>query len=161
VAPLHLFLVWAHLLAAISWIGGMMFLSLALAPAYRSGGQASEAAGLFRLTARRFRAVAWTAIAVLLLTGPLLVIDKGWPLFEPTRWSSILVTKVCLVALLLVTVALHDFVLGARTRSFLATPPNKQTGVDRLMLRSASWLPRLAIVIASGVVLAAVILARS
>jgi uncharacterized membrane protein len=139
----------------------MVFLTLVLAPAYRSSGQTPEAAGLFRTSARRFRAVVWPAIAVLLLTGPLLVIDRGWALFEPTRWPSILVAKVCLVGLLLVTVGLHDFVLGPRTRSLLATPPNEQTGVDRIMLRWSPWLPRLAMIVALGVVLAAVILARS
>lgn len=30
------FLVWLHVLAAVSWIGGMIFLSLVLAPLVRS-----------------------------------------------------------------------------------------------------------------------------
>jgi putative copper export protein len=158
---LRTLLIWVHLLAAISWIGGMVFLSLVLAPVYRSGGQTKEAAGLFRAAARRFRAVVWSAVAILLLTGPLLAIDRGWALFEPARWPSPLGAKLCLVGALLAAVGLHDFVVGPRIRSVLAIPPGGRTGVDWIIVMSASWLPRIAVALASGVVLAAAILARS
>lgn len=139
----------------------MVFLSLVLAPVYRSSGQTKGAAWLFRAAAKRFRAVVWTAVAILLLTGPLLAIDRGWALFEPARWPSSLVAKLCLVVALLAAVALHDFVVGPRMKSVLAILPAGRTGLDRIIVMSASWLPRIAVVLASAVVLAAAILARS
>ena len=161
VSLLHLALIWAHLLAAISWIGGMVFLSLVLAPAYRSRPQTPDTAWLFRAAARRFRAVVWTAIAILLVTGPLLAIDRGWTFFEPTRWPYPLVAKVCLVGALLTAVALHDFLVGPRTRSLLTLPAETRTGIHRIIVLSVSWLPRMALALALAVVLAAAILARS
>jgi len=157
----HVLVLWAHLLAAISWIGGMVFLSLVLAPAYRSASRTPDATGLFRVSAKRFRAVVWTAIAVLLLTGPLLVIDRGWALFEPTRWPSLLVLKIFLVAMLVLTVALHDVFLGPRTKRVLEILSDRRTASDRAVLASATWLPRLAVMLALAVVLVGVLLARS
>jgi uncharacterized membrane protein len=51
------FLVWLHVLAAVSWIGGMIFLSLVLAPLVRNRKAAPEFMALFRSAARRFRFV--------------------------------------------------------------------------------------------------------
>ena len=53
----YLLLLWIHLLAAIGWIGGMLFLSLVLAPLVRSRKAAADFMALFRLAARRFRAL--------------------------------------------------------------------------------------------------------
>ena len=60
-----LFLMWLHLLAAVAWIGGMLFLSVVLVPVLRRERFASQKALLFRTTARRFRVVVWGAITVL------------------------------------------------------------------------------------------------
>lgn len=157
----HLLLVWLHLLAAIIWIGGMLFLSLVLAPAYRSIGRAPDATTLFRSTAGRFRYVAWGAVAALLLTGPLLALDRGWSLFEPNRWPSLLAVKASLVGMLILATAVHDVLLGSRVRTTLEIPSDKRTSADRILLLSASWLPRLSIVIALLVIVAAAMLARS
>ena len=82
-------LVWPHLLAAISWIGGTIFLSLVLLPVLRREPFASQRAVLFRTTARRFRAGVWGAIAVLLFTGPLLLHQRGIlsQIHRDGRWS--------------------------------------------------------------------------
>ena len=69
----YLLLLWIHLLAAIGCIGGMLFLSLVLAPLVRSRKAAPDFMALFRLAARRFRLFVWSAIVLLLSTGPLLV----------------------------------------------------------------------------------------
>ena len=49
---------------------------------------ASQKALLFRTIARRFRAVVWGAIAVLLFTGPLLLHQRGIPsrIHPDGRW---------------------------------------------------------------------------
>ena len=64
-ASMMVLLVWFHLLAAIAWIGGMLFLSVVLVPVLRCEPFASQKAVLFRAIAGRFRAVVWGAIAVL------------------------------------------------------------------------------------------------
>ena len=154
-------LIWLHLLAAVSWIGGTIFLSLVLAPSYRSLASKPDAGVLFRTTAKQFRLVVWGAVAVLLLTGPMLVLSHGWSLFEPARWPSPLGVKLTLVAVLLLMTLAHDLVLGPRVRAILALPPDKRTTSDQTILTAATWLPRLALVLSLAVLFAAVMLARS
>ena len=49
-------LVWIHLLAAMVWIGGMVFLSVVLVPVLKRDGAFAQYALLFRTIAYRFRA---------------------------------------------------------------------------------------------------------
>ena len=51
-------LVVLHILAAVTWIGGMIFLSLVLAPLVRGRKAAPEFMALFRSAALRFRPIA-------------------------------------------------------------------------------------------------------
>jgi len=154
-------LVWIHLIAAVSWIGGMIFLSLVLAPSYRAMASKPDAGALFRATARRFRLIVWGAAAVLLLTGPMLVLSHGWPLFEPARWPSHLGLKLSLVVLLLLMTLAHDLVFGPRVRAILALPSDGRTASDQTILTAATWLPRVALVLSLALLFAAVMLARS
>ena len=154
-------LVWIHLLAAVSWIGGTVFLSLVLAPSYRALASKPDAGALFRTSAKRFRLVVWGAVAVLLCTGPMLVVSHGWPLFEPLRWPSVLATKLSLVGLLLIMTLVHDLVLGPRVRTILSVPVDQRRSSDRTILTAATWLPRATLLLALAVLFAAVMLARS
>ncbi|MBX9657683.1 MAG: DUF4149 domain-containing protein [Nitrospiraceae bacterium] len=154
-------LVWIHLIAAVSWVGGTIFLSLVLAPSYRALASKPDAGALFRTTARRFRLVVWGAVAVLLLTGPMLVLPHGWPLFELARWPSVLGVKLALVAALLLLTFAHDLVLGPRVQAILALSPDQRTASDQTVLIAATWLPRLALLLSLGVLFVAVMLARS
>ena len=86
-------LVWVHLLAAISWIGGTIFLSVVLVPVLKREPFASQRAMLFRTIARRFRVVVWGAIAILLLTGPLLLHQRGIPITDPSGWPMVLAAQ--------------------------------------------------------------------
>lgn len=155
-----LVLVWVHLIAAVSWIGGTLFLSLVLAPSYRAVASKPDAGALFRATARRFRLIVWGAAAVLLMTGPLLVVSHGWPLFEPARWPLLLAIKLSLVGLLLLMTLAHDLVLGPRVRATLATPSDQRSASERTIMRASTWLPRMALIVALAVLLGAVMLVR-
>lgn len=154
-------LVWIHLIAAIGWIGGSLFLTLVLAPSYRTLASKPDAGVLFRTAAKRFRLVVWGAVALLLLTGPMLVLSRGWSLFEPARWPSLLGIKLSLVAVLLLMTLAHDLVLGPRVREILAQLPDQRTASDRSILAAAAWLPRAALLLSLAVLFAAVMLARS
>ena len=67
-------LAWLHLLAAVAWIGGTVFLSLVLVPILKCEPFASQRGALIRAAALRFRLVVWVAIGALLTTGPLLML---------------------------------------------------------------------------------------
>ena len=113
-------LVWLHVRAAVSWIGGMIFLSLVLAPLVGSHKAESEFMALFRSAARRFRFAVWGAIAVRLSTGPVLLQQRGLSLLNPAEWSHVLWTKRGLVGTLLLLTVTHDLLLGPQVREISA-----------------------------------------
>ena len=154
-------LVWLHLLAAISWIGGMLFLSVVLVPVLKSEPFASQKALLFRATARRFRAVVWGSIAVLLFTGPLLLHQRGIPITDPSEWPKILATKLGLVAILLLVTLIHDFIIGPRVGRAARIPTESRTGFDQALVLWSPWLARFSLILALGVLFAAVVLVRT
>lgn len=154
-------LVVLHILAAVSWIGGMIFLSLVLAPLVRGRTAAPEFMALFRSAALRFRPLVWVAISVLLATGPMLLSQRGIHMTNPASWPGIVTAKLTLVALLLFLTLLHDLVLGPQVSRVSAIPASQRTAGEQVVFKTARWLPRLSLVIALAVVIVAAILARS
>jgi copper resistance protein D len=161
IRPMYSVLVVLHLLAAVTWIGGMVFLSLVLAPLVRGRKAAPEFMALFRSAALRFRPIVWVAIAVLLATGPMLLSLRGISATSPASWPGIVTVKLTLVGLLLFLTLLHDLVFGPQVRRVSAIPDAQRTAGERVIFRTARWLPRLSLLIALVVVIAAAMLARS
>ena len=104
---IYLTLVTLHLLAAVVWIGGMLFLGLVLTPVLRNQPPAERAA-LLSAVGRRFLKIGWTALGVLLLTGPILWSLRGFQI------THALAMKFILVAVIVYLSILHDFSLGPR-----------------------------------------------
>lgn len=105
-----------HVLATVVWAGGMIFLGPIAAPALRRLEPPATRAQAFQAVGRRFRPVGWTCIALLAVTGilnlVLLRVDLGNLL--ATGFGHRLLTKLVLVAAVIVLSALHDFVWGPR-----------------------------------------------
>lgn len=158
---MYVTLVALHILAAISWVGGMLFLSLVLAPLVRSRKAAPEFMALFRSAARRFRIVAWLAMGVLLTTGPGLLAQRGVAVTNPAVWPFIVSLKLGLVALLLALTVLHDLILGPQVSKAGAIPVASRTAWEQAVVQTAGWLPRLSLLTALAVIVAAATLARS
>jgi len=158
---LYLLNVTVHVLAAMLWVGGMLFLGLVGAPVLRRVEPAALRARLFRDLGRAFRPVGWGAIGVLLATGVMNLWFAGvlGRLGEPSFWSApygrMLAWKLAAVAAMLATSALHDFVLGPRAGRL---DPGSSAAV-RARSRAA-WLARISVVLGLVVVIAAVRLAR-
>ena len=60
-----------HVIAAIFWIGGMLFLSLIIVPFLNMLKDPQEKRNVYRAIGPRYRAFAWLAIIILVVTGPL------------------------------------------------------------------------------------------
>ncbi len=150
-----------HILAAMSWVGGMIFLSLVLAPLVRGRKAAPEFMAMFRSAALRFRPIVWIAMAILLITGPMLLSHRGLSVMAPASWPRIVTMKLTLVALLLFLTLLHDLVLGPQVSRVSAIAESQRTTGEQVIFKSARWLPRLSLLIALAVVVAAAMLARS
>lgn len=154
-------LVILHILSAMTWVGGMIFLSLILAPLVKGRKAAPEFMALFRSAALRFRPIVLVNMAILLTTGPVLLAQRGISVMHPASWPAILTVKLTLVAGLLFLTLLHDRVLGPKISQVSTLPESERTTGEQVVFKTARWLPRLSLFIALGVVIAAAILARS
>lgn len=161
---LYLVSVWLHILAAITWIGGMAFLVLVVVPWLRRGGRA-QAGALFRETGPRFRDVGWTCFGILVVTGTFNLWMRGVRLSDFTRaewlaspFGKTIVAKLSLFALALVVSAYHDFVIGpAATRALGAGPGSPEAEALR---KRASVLGRVNAIVALALVFVAVMIVR-
>jgi uncharacterized membrane protein len=154
------FLTWLHLVAAVAWIGGMLFLSLALVPGLKQETFAAVRGALIRSVALRFRFVVWSAVVVLLVTGPLLLSQKVASPWDPSAWPTILTIKLALVAVLLGLTAVHDFWVGPKVAQMLREGGAGKNAGRAWLIQASPWLARVGLVLALAVLYAAVELAR-
>jgi len=136
-----------HILAAVFWIGGMLFLALVGAPVLRRVDPELRA-NLFSELGVQFRWTAWIAIAALLITGLTNMHFRGllsWRVlgneaFWSTTQGTALAWKLLLVFLMIGNAAVHDFVVGPT--STRARSADGGANYDRLR-RAASYMGRL------------------
>lgn len=161
---LYFTLVTLHILAAITWIGGVLFLALVGAPALRTVEPPSLRTALFNAIGMRFRWVGWGAVIVLLLSGTWLLWYRGWlawsllsnRAFWGTGVGLALGWKLGMVTLMLVLSLVHDVALSPSKARELDARPDGAAIRRRVVL-----LARFGAIAALGVVVAAVRLVRA
>ena len=100
-------------------------------------------------------------MAILVATGSVMAAGRAIPLTDPSQWPSIFVAKIGLVALLFTLTLLHDLAVGPRVRRILGTAESARSARDRLLVRYSALVPRVSLLVALMVLLAAVVLART
>lgn len=113
--------VWLHLIAAMFWIGGMLFLILVIAPFLKGINDPAERSRIYQIIGKTYRFWGWIAIAILLVTGSLNLYLMGIPLrriltpdFYASPYGRALIIKLSLVSLIVVTSFSHDFIFGPK-----------------------------------------------
>lgn len=154
-----------HILAAVIWIGGMVFLGIVLIPVLRDPTLRAQAVPLIQRTGRRFRNLGWTCLVILVVTG---IINLGrwgvdWARFTngafwASTWGQILGVKLGLVAATLVLSLLHDLAIGPRATAKLKEAPGSPEALR--LRRLASWMGRVNLLIGIGIVAVAIMLVR-
>jgi uncharacterized membrane protein len=147
------------------WIGGSAFIALVVVPALRKqdlGGRSPEA---LRAIAYRFRAVGWTSLVLLALTGLSNLALRGIPLIGLLDGSAfggpygrVLAIKLSLVAAILALGGVHDFFLGPRAAAVILEAPDSPAA--QRARRTASWMGRINLLLGLAVVFAAGVLTR-
>lgn len=162
---LYLLSVWLHILTATLWIGGMLFLAFVLVPVIRRLKDREAAVALVHETGVRFRFVGWGCLGLLLLTGIVNLISRGFGWRDV--WSGRILEgpfgqalglKLLLVAIILLISLLHDFVVGPQATALGQVNPASPRAVR--LRRQASWLGRLNLLLAFAVVALGVMLVR-
>lgn len=103
-----------HLLAAISWVGGMVFVFAILIPTLKQSTKPAKRLEIMKQVGRRFAVISWISIVLLLATG----VYKAWDRVQEEQASlafwRVLSIKIVLVLTAIVLSVLHDFVWGPR-----------------------------------------------
>lgn len=158
--------VFVHVVSAVVWLGGMLFLALVAIPVLR-GLPDRPRAELVAQLGERFRPVAWACIALLLVTGVANLAYRGvtWESVVTGRlWQSpfgqVLAWKLAMVAAMVALSAWHDFSLGPRSTELARTGNPGDEALRTALRRRAAWVGRLNAVLAVGVLATAVMLVR-
>ena len=128
-------IMWLHVVAAIFWVGGQLFLVLVVLPVLRQEMAEADRVRVVSRVGRRFALLSSVALAVILVTGPLNAIEHGlsWSILRDTQWGHILVAKVLLVIVMLGLTGVHGAYYGRRLEQ-LGTTGNT-TPADRARRR--------------------------
>jgi uncharacterized membrane protein len=154
---------WIHLLAAITWIGGLLFITMVLVPTLRMPELRSSALVLLRVTGRKFQRIAYATLVTLVATGTTNVLLKAgsWDAVGallPTTYGHLLTAKVGLVLVVIALALYHDFVVGpAATRAMEADPRGNAAMALR---RRASWIGRINTLLSLVIMTLALLLVR-
>lgn len=154
-------LVLIHVLGAIIWVGGILFIALVAVPSVRRM-QSDVRMEFLNEIGRRFRNIGYVLLGILILTGVIQAIHHGATIenvldgsfFQTTFGSRFGKKMLFFISMLAVSIA-HDFFLGP------ATIRAARAGQDTEPLRkAASWLARITGLLALGVVYHAVLMVR-
>ena len=118
-----------HILAAVTWIGSMIYSEFAVKPALQTLGD-MKAHSINGMSMKKFSALTWTSFIILVLTGFYAVYDKKdklLPIFEASP-GIVLTIKLIVVAIMFIILRLQVFVYGPKMGSLSSpsTPKNQE-----------------------------------
>lgn len=103
---------WVHLMSAIAWVGGMLFMGLILIPVMRKALPSIERTLLFDKVGYRYGMVSTVALLLLLVTGYFNGEHRhvDWAHLMGSPYGQILALKLVLVVLVIGVTFVHSFV---------------------------------------------------
>ncbi len=157
--------VYIHILAAMVWIGGLLFMVLVIVPILRNPSSKGQAATFIRKVGVQFRWVGWIALSILVITGIINLGFRGYhwvDFIDGDLWRGSfghnLAIKLGCVLVVLVISAIHDFRIGPRATKFWQEQPD---GPEVKRLRGqAKMIGRLNLILGLIIVFEAVMLVR-
>ena len=157
-------IVYIHVISAITWLGGMLFLAMVMVPLARR--DANVGFAVLRDAAKKFLPVAWASMVVLAGSGAYLAWTQ-WGVRADTFFGGeghrvqFLQMKTGLFVIVIVLSLAHDFWLGPRMMDRLEEARSSDsplpTGPARLFVQ---WAARVNLLLVLAVVALAVVLTR-
>lgn len=157
-------IVYLHIISAVIWLGGMLFLAMVMVPLARRDAEVGFAA--LRAAAKKFVPVAWASMVVLAGTGAYLAwthwdVRPGTFFTGESHFIQFLQMKTGLFVIVILLSLAHDFWLGPRMMDRLAAARSSgsplPTGPARLLVQ---WAARVNLLLVLAVVALAVLLTR-
>jgi len=105
---------WIHLLAAITFIGGWMFVQLVVRPSLTEGKAkvpSMEALEMAKKFGQRFKMVGWVSLMALVFTGASQLLDESGSARIETGWGLIMMLKLFVFAIVGGLIFVHDLIL--------------------------------------------------
>lgn len=161
---MYFWAVFFHLIFVAFWLGGMLFTVAVLVPATRTKLKSNKGL-LFKELGTRFSRISWTIFFLLLLTGILALIGKGFPFdellsvnFWQTRYGNRLKLKLITFCLVLIFSGIHDFWLGPKAAELMDNEPD--TSQTKYYRGASRWIGRINLVLGLIILFFAVGLVR-
>lgn len=164
-ATLYHFSVFLHLLSAMIWLGGMLFLAIIVVPVVRKPEYQAFSGKLFHQTGLKFRTVGWICLALFVITGIFNLYYRTRDfdaLFSSQFWAgsfgALLLLKLAIFAIIVFMSAVHDFYIGPKATELWQKNPD--TREAKQLRKSASWFGRLNLLLGLIVVYLAIGMVR-
>ena len=108
-------MLWLHIIAAVTWIGGNLILAMVIVPHFRQNLPPVQRIHLLTQIGKRFEPVVWGCVGVLFFTGIVNIfyaIDFTSPTALSGAFMRTLLIKLGLFGVLVLLTALHGMVLA-------------------------------------------------
>ena len=150
------FIHWLHLMAAVTWIGGMIFTSFVLQPVMRVLLKPQERMPLYYEMGKKFKVIQFVCLLVLLATG----LQKLWQLRDSpaifhSSFGNILAVKLILVLAVLVLSVCHSFIWGPQLTALRNEP---ESPIFQQLISKMVFWGRLNMTLAVAIVFCATLL---
>ncbi len=153
--------VFLHILSAIIWIGGMLFLAMIVVPVTRKPDFQAVAGRLYAEISTKFRNVGWACLILIFITGFLNLSGRFGSMgimsdaaFWTGPFGGALASKISIFILIVLMSIVHDFFVGPRAAKLLAQNPDDPKALK--LRKSASWFGRINLLLGLVVVYLAV-----
>lgn len=146
---------WIHLVAAITFIGGWMFVQFALRPVLKEGKTkwpSPDALEMVKKVGNRFRTIGWVSLVVLVLTGSSQLLDESGSARIESGWGLIMMLKLFVFAIVGGLVFVHDLILDP-----YGGPGNKKGEHSSALFLSEKviWVQRVILLLSLGILFVA------
>ncbi len=112
--PPGMIMLWIHLVAAMTWVGGMVVQWIVLGPAFKPAPGESPHGALRSRIEERFRKLRWASLITLLITGVFNLLNEGASARMESAWGGVLMIKLLLVAVAIGLTGVYDFMPDRR-----------------------------------------------
>lgn len=112
-----LFVLWIHVIAAVTWVGGNLILAMVIVPHFRQNLPPIQRIQLLTQIGKRFEPVVWGCIGVLFFTGIINIffaVDLTSPTALSDAFMRTLIIKILLFFLLTILTVLHSMIFAPR-----------------------------------------------